>query len=530
MTFSEPTLCNNRKKIFLYPFILNLFLQSKWPYQTQSQTTTFLYQSALLSISFFRNIPTMIQKKNFARTIYAILLLGCFWFTGTACDKLLILDGLEKIKKRGELVLITRNNANCFYEGPNGPTGFEYELASAFAEHLEIKLRMVVIEDEVEMIKALLNEEGDILAPGTPFGVKSSRLVALGPSYYDIQQQVIGRRDGYLLKEVKDIAGVAIWVTPDSAKMETLRTFKQSYPDISWMVISNYSSEELLRMVWNRSLPLTIVESNTMAMNHRFYPELVIYRNLGQGQSLTWAMHPQNLHLRQAVINWFSLPETQAKLNGLIEYYYQHLENFDYVDIARFHNRIRYRLSKYRQYFEAAAKECGLDWQLIAAQSYQESHWNPRAKSPTGVRGMMMLTLETSRLMGLKNRLDAKASIYAGTRFLSTLHRNIGDSIAEPDRTFMALAAYNLGYGHLQDARQLAKDMGQSADTWRGIRSILPLLQQKKYYQSLTYGYARGEEAVQYVDRIRTYHKILISELGREPEELPASNTYTVGF
>lgn len=530
MTFSEITSCNNRKRHFIYRFILNLFHQLKRPSQTRFQTTAFLYQNALLSISSFRNIPVMIQKKNVAGIIYVIFLLGCFWFTGTACNKSLILDGLEKIKKRGELVLITRNNANCFYEGPNGPTGFEYELASAFAEHLEIKLRTVVIEDEVEMIKALLNEKGDILAPGTSFGVKSSRLVALGPSYYNIRQQVIGRRDGYPLKEVKDIAGAAIWVTPDSAKIEILRMLKQTYPDLSWMVISNYSSEELLRMVWNRSLPLTIVESNTMAMNHRFYPELVIHWNIGKDKSLTWAVHPQNRPLRQAVINWFSLPETQAKLNGLIEYYYQHLEDFDYVDIARFHNRIRYRLSKYRQYFEAAAKECGLDWRLIAAQSYQESHWNPRAKSPTGVRGMMMLTLETSRLMGLKNRLDATASIYAGTRFLSTLYRNIGDSVAEPDRIFMALAAYNLGYGHLKDARQLAKDMGQSANTWRGIRSILPLLQQKKYYQNLTYGYARGEEAVQYVDRIRTYHKILVSELGKEPEESPVSSTYTVGF
>jgi membrane-bound lytic murein transglycosylase F len=165
-----------------------------------------------------------------------------------------------------------------------------------------------------------------------------------------------------------------------------------------------------------------------------------------------------------------------------------------------------------------------LDWQLIAAQSYQESHWNPRAKSPTGVRGMMMLTLETSRLMGLKNRLDAKASIFAGTRFLASLHQNIEDGVAEPDRTFMALAAYNLGYGHLQDARQLAKKLGQSTDTWRSIRSVLPLLQQKKYYQNLSYGYARGEEAVQYVDRIRSYHKILMTEFVKEKKQTAASD------
>lgn len=504
MVFSELCVCIKRKKLLyvLLPFMKRFRLNHLWVF--------------LLTYSY--NSRSLIWKNC------TLLLMGGLLFANTACEKHLMLNGLEKIKKRGELVLITRNNMACFYEGPNGPAGFEYELASAFAEHLGIKLRTVIIEDEVDMIKALLNEEGDILAPGTPFGSKSSRFVALGPGYYDIRQQVIGRRDGYPLKELKDISETAIWVTPGSARMETLRILKQSNPDLSWMVISQYNSEELLRMVWNHSLPLTVVESNTVAMNHRFYPELIVHKSLGKTQALTWAMQPQNRHFRQAVDKWFALPQTQAKLNGLIEHYYRHLEKFDYVDIVRFHHRLRHRLPKYRAYFETAAAESGLDWLLIAAQSYQESHWNPRAKSPTGVRGMMMLTLETSRLMGLKNRLNAKASVFAGTRFLATLHSNIGDDVAEPDRTLMALAAYNMGYGHLRDARRLAQDFGRSANTWRSIRSVLPLLQQKKYYKNLTYGYARGEEAVQYVDRIRTYHKILVAELADGSKQLSASN------
>lgn len=471
-----------------------------------------------------RGISPMICKNKIVIKIQAVILFIVLLIFIPACEKRLMLDGLEKIKTRGELVLITRNSATCFYEGPHGPLGFEYELAHAFADYLGIRLRTVLIEDEIAMIKALLDEKGDILAPGTPFGSDTSRFVALGPSYYKIRQQVVGRRDGIVLKEFKDMEGSTIWVTPGSARMQALKTLKQFYPELSWMVISDYSSEELLQMVWNGALPLTVVDSNTMSLHHRFYPNLMVHWNLGDELPLTWAMHPQNRHLRAAVTHWFSLPETKEKLNGLIEHYYRHLEEFDYVDIVRFHNRIRYRLPKYQTYFETAAKDYGFDWHLIAAQSYQESHWNPRAKSPTGVRGMMMLTLETSRLMGLKNRLNAKASIYAGTKFLASLHQNIGSTVAEPDRTFMALAAYNLGYGHLQDVRRLARQLGQSADTWRSIRSVLPLLQQKQYYQSLTYGYARGEEAVQYVDRIRTYHKILRTEFNQPVDKLSASN------
>jgi membrane-bound lytic murein transglycosylase F len=150
---------------------------------------------------------------------------------------------------------------------------------------------------------------------------------------------------------------------------------------------------------------------------------------------------------------------------------------------------------------------------LVAAQAYQESHWNPRARSFTGVRGIMMLTRETARTLGLKNRLKAKDSIFAGAQYLSKLHQMIDEEVSEPDRMLMALAAYNLGFGHLQDARTLADRLGKPSNTWHGVRAVLPLLQKKKYYSSLPNGYARGSEAVQYVDRIRTYHKVLIMAL-----------------
>jgi membrane-bound lytic murein transglycosylase F len=263
-------------------------------------------------------------------------------------------------------------------------------------------------------------------------------------------------------------------------------------------------------MVWSQSLPLTMVESHTLAMNRRYYPELVVHFTLGDPKKLAWATHPHNRHLQKEVAKWFATAETRKYIQGLVDYYFSHLENFDYVDMVRFRRRIQARLPKYQSWFEQAAAKYGLDWQLVAAQAYQESHWNPRAKSFTGVRGIMMLTLDTAKSMGLKNRLEAKESIFAGTRYMAKLHRMVGDEVPEPDRTLMALAAYNIGYGHLQDARALAQRMGKPSNTWHGVRSVFPLLQKKKYYRTLKHGYARGNEAVQYVDRIRTYHKVLI--------------------
>jgi membrane-bound lytic murein transglycosylase F len=439
--------------------------------------------------------------------VNVILLIG-IWATG--CDKPLFSNDLDKIKSRSELIVITRNSTTCYYEGAHGPTGFEYDLVKAFADHLGVGVRPLIIEDEADMIEALRSGKADIIAAGIPFGRQAARLLALGPGYLDVHQQVVGRRGGIQPNDVSDLSDSAIWMTSSSERTETLNAIKNDYVDVPWTTLSDYSAEELLQMVWNRSLPFTMVESHTLAMNRRYYPELMVHFTLGTPKKLAWAMHPQSRQLQKEVTQWFLKKATKDYITGLTDYYFSHLEDFDYVDLVRFRQRIQNRLPKYLPYFKEASKKYGLDWLLIAAQAYQESHWNPRAKSFTGVRGIMMLTLDTAKSLGLKNRLEARDSIFAGTRYMARLHRRVGDVVPEPDRTLMALAAYNIGFGHLQDARKLAETMGKPSNSWHGVRSAFPLLQKKKYYRTLQHGFARGNEAVQYVDRIRTYHKVLM--------------------
>jgi membrane-bound lytic murein transglycosylase F len=395
------------------------------------------------------------------------------------CDVPLTQDDLEALLSRGELVLITRNNSACYYEGPHGPVGFEYDLAKAFADDLGVELRVEIIEEEVDMIAALRAGKGDIIAHGAPFGRQSARLLWLGPGYLEVEQQVVGRRGGPDIQGEQALEAYTLWMTGSSARIEYLEQLRQTYSGIRWQILTAYSAEDLLQMVWNRALPLTVVDSNIMAMNHHYYPELNVMLSLGRPQKLKWATDPGNRRLKHAISTWFDRKETRETIKGLIEHYYSHLESFDYVDLARYRRRIKVRLPKYRAHFEAAAKKYNLDWKLVAAQAYQESHWNPKAKSYTGVRGMMMLTRETAALMNLENRLDVKSSIFAGARYLARLHRQVGESVGEPDRMLMALAAYNIGFGHLQDARILARRLGKPENSWHAVRSVFPLLQQK---------------------------------------------------
>lgn len=456
----------------------------------------------------------MLQK----RWCGLIVLCGLLAISG--CDQPLTQNDLEALQSRGELVLITRNNSACFYEGPKGPAGFEYDLAKAFADHLGVDLRIRIIEEEAEMIAALRAGQGDLIAAGFPFGSQTARLLSLGPGYLEVEQQVVGRRGGPEIQSEKALEAYTLWMTGSSARIESLEALRRIYPGVSWQILTAYSAEDLLQMVWNRSLPVTVVDSNIMSMNHHYYPELTILFALGYPRQLTWATDPRNRQLKQAINTWFDRKATRETIKGLVDHYYSHLESFDYVDLARYRRRIKVRLPKYRSYFEAAAQKYKLDWKLVAAQAYQESHWNPRAQSFTGVRGIMMLTRETAASMGLDNRLDVEASIFAGTRYLARLHRQVGEAVPEPDRTLMALAAYNIGFGHLQDARTLARQLGKPENSWHGVRSVFPLLQQKKYYRTLEHRYARGNEAVMYVDRIRTYYKMLqpnLDEMAADP-------------
>jgi membrane-bound lytic murein transglycosylase F len=437
--------------------------------------------------------------------VFALGILGSF-----GCQQVSMRSALEAIKERGELRVLTRQDSSCYYKAPYGPAGFEYELAKAFADHLGVKLKVLVTENYRDMVPALLRGEADIIAAGFAVTKRFTSHLAFGPPYMEVTPQVVGRRGGSSPRAVSELIGQSVWVNAGTPYEELLREQKSNYPRLSWFSVSGYETEELLEMVARGIIPFTVADSTIVASSQRYYPQIVAEFPLAESAQLAWAMDPRCRQLQAAVYSWFKRPETVAFLQRLKQHYYGHLEIFDYVDLVTYHRRLRERLPDYRQYFEAAGKRYGLDWRLVAALAYQESQWDPEAESLSGVRGLMMLTQKTAEDLGVNSRLDPVEAIFAGARYFAHLHKRVGLEVSEPGRTYMALAAYNLGLGHLEDARQLAKRLGKNPDLWQDVRSTLPLLRKERYYQTLPHGYARGTESVRYVDRIRTYYRILV--------------------
>ncbi|OOV88978.1 membrane-bound lytic murein transglycosylase MltF [Oceanospirillum linum] len=417
---------------------------------------------------------------------------------------------LEEVKQNGTLKILTRNTPTTYYEGSDGPTGFEYELASLFADHLGVKLEIDSNHDIKGIYQSL--EEGDAHLAAAGLEVNLDRIgdFYYSQGYMDVQPVVIYNRKQSRPKTVEDLVGKQTAVIAGTNNAFLLRNLQQKQPKLSWKETSDLEATDLIRMVHEQELDFAVINSNELGINKAYYSRVKEAFVLNETHKLAWAMPKRRDNtLYNAARDFFSQIESDGTLSQIRDRYYGHKEELNYVGVQLFLRHIRGRLPKYEKHFKKAAEKYNLDWRLLAATGYQESHWLPRAKSPTGVRGLMMLTLNTASDMGVTNRLDAKQSIYGGARYLSKLIRRMPEQILEPDRTWMALASYNVGYDHLEDARKITEHMKKDPNKWIDVREHLPLLQKRNWYRFTKHGFARGEEPVHYVQNIRQYYDIL---------------------
>ncbi|MAZ66896.1 MAG: membrane-bound lytic murein transglycosylase MltF [Kangiellaceae bacterium] len=415
-----------------------------------------------------------------------------------------------ELSKHGNVLrVVTRNAPTTYYYGHQGPEGFEFELAKAFADWSGRQLQLKTAESVTGLIGVLNRKHADIVAAGITVTPRRKKYYSFGPGYLKITQQLICPIGLDVSSDLKALEGLALIVNQDSSFEENLKALQAQYPRISWHATDNLDVEEILFKVSESDALCTITDSNIFDMNRRYFPHLRRVMDVSDSQQFGWMIGNNRPYLQDELYIFFAQPSTQLLIEALYDKYYGNADAFDYVDISVYNRRIASRLPNYVNEIQLAADTYNIPWMVLAAQAYQESHWDPKAKSPTGVRGFMMLTQNTAKSVGVTNRLDAKQNIWGGAKYLSRLQKRIPKEIHEPDKLKFALAAYNVGMGHLWDAIGLAKRLGYDYRYWENMAQVLPLLAQKKYYSSLRYGYARGLEPVLYVERISDYHDIL---------------------
>jgi len=429
------------------------------------------------------------------------ILVGSLFLTSSGRE-----DALQKIRASGKITVLTRNNAHCYYVYRGEPMGFEYDLAKAFSEYLHVELEVETPTWE-GLTRGLEEGKGDFVAASMSITKSRLKRVDFSESYLPVQQYVILNKDDPAEK-MSDLAGRTVCVRRGTTYEELLKKLKSKGLNIRIKLYNDMPTEELIRMVAEKEIEATVSDSHIALLNRRYYPEARIAFPLGKPSKLAWAVKKGEKRLLEQINDFFNTIKEDGTFDRVYTEYFANVEKFDYVDLKRYYRRLETRLPRYQDTIQKAAKKYGFDWRLIAAMIYQESHFDPRARSYTGVRGLMQVTLDTAKEVGIERRLDPEQSILGGVRYLKKSYDKF-EGVPEPDRLLMALASYNVGYRHVQDAQKIVKQQHNDPNSWADLKEALPLLCRRKYYKTSTSGYCRGREAVRYVNSIITYYDIL---------------------
>ena len=419
-------------------------------------------------------------------------------------------QSLLAVQNSGKLRVLTRNTLSTYFEGPTGPNGFEYELLQSFADKLDVELELYVTDQHQNILTELNTGKYDLVAANLTITEERKAEADFGWAYLETTPQIVFRKGTAKPETPNDLIQAQVVAIKNPHHLDSLQRLKQEYPELNWIEIDN-DVDLLVRLLNDGDADYAVLDSVDTMTEKRLFPEIRIGFNLEpEPVPVAWA-YPKNTDRSLLIAANEHLQEyrTYGRLQALKEKYYNHTE-FDYYTKRAFARDMREVLPAFQPYFEEAAAKYDLEWQILAAMSYQESHWRTDAVSPTGVKGIMMLTNDTAIDLGIEDRTAPYQSIMGGAEYFKGIYDRLPDSLVNEDRLWVAIAAYNIGLGHIYDVRRLLRRQGKNPDSWQQIEQHLPLLSKPKVYETLKYGYARGNEPVIYVRNIKNYYETLI--------------------
>ncbi len=412
---------------------------------------------------------------------------------------------VQRLQAGGVLHVATVAGPLSCYLGEEGPAGLEYELVRRFSRELGLTPRFTVYPNRLSAMEAVQTGREDMAAGfiipailDTDAYYVSSALVQVQPRFaHFMSYRRFNPRTGIS----------ASIVVPEGGYADRLLTSRGLPPHR----LEAAAEEAVLALVDMGIFHYTLTNDAQLRAHANLLPRLVPGETLSHHLGVRW-LFPRfyDSSLRDHANAFLRQQLDSGALQELRDRYIDKLPSRDFVTRRDFWKHVQKRLPRYVELFRKAGRETGIDWRLLAAIGYQESHWNEKARSPTGVRGIMMLTQDTARQQKISNRLDPAQSILGGARHLLWMEKRIPERIHGEDLLWFTLASYNIGYGHLEDARVLTQRQGGNPDKWEDVKQRLPLLSQKKYYSTVKHGRARGGEPLAYVENIRYYYRLLV--------------------
>jgi peptidoglycan lytic transglycosylase F len=428
-----------------------------------------------------------------------------------SCSKAPSPSALEQIRARGELRVVTLNLPTCYYLGAQGPEGLEYDLARRFAHELGVRLEIYTVANEAAMRSELAAGRADIAAAQITASPEWSKVGEAAAPYAEIPQLVVYRQDEPRPRDTLQLETAKLAVRAGSPQEQLLERMKEILaPHLSWVETAP-SDADPLEDVDSGQARYAIIDARTYSYAHHLYPDIDVGFTLPEKRPVQWVARRDGGDLVHAVNDFFQSMMSSGELASLLQKESGNASSFHYEELRLFQVSLTQRLPLYRAWFQQAATRYGLDWRLLAAIGFQESRWDPQATSPNGATGVMMLTSNTAVAMGIRDRdrTNARDSIFAGARYLAEVRGMVPTHIPEPDRTWFTVAAYNVGFGHVEDARIIAQRLGKNPDSWAEVSQELPKLAEPRWFLRAKCGYAQGWQPVEYVAHVRQFMQLL---------------------
>ncbi|MCY4603273.1 MAG: membrane-bound lytic murein transglycosylase MltF [Gemmatimonadetes bacterium] len=433
-------------------------------------------------------------------------------------------DDLPGLKERRRLRMITRNNAMTYFIHRGRQVGFEYELIKEFADRHDLRLDIVIPDSHADLLSYLNEGKGDVVAAAMTITEERGKQAAFTLPYNEVDELVVVRAEEDSIASLEDLAGRTVHVRASSSFYTTLMALEDSIAGLQVVPLpDDLETEDILAGVEAGRYDITLCDSNLLDV------ELAYGRALKAAFSikptvLGWAVRRDNPALLAALNQYVQEEKGGLFFNMMKKRYFKNKRT-----ITRAKDSLRVdlsgRLSPYDELVKKYARQYGQDWRLITAQMYQESKFDPQATSWVGARGLMQIMPVTGRELGFTDLHDPEENIHAGVKYLSQLANRFDPQIPIEERMRFALAAYNVGYGHVLDARRLARENGWNPDRWFGnVEQAMRLLAKPAYYKRARYGFCRCGQPVHYVGNIQNMYDAYVGMLtmarASDPERL----------
>ena len=436
-------------------------------------------------------------------------------------------DDLSGLKKRRRLRMITRNNAMTYFIHRGQQVGFEYELMKKFASEHDLRLEIVIPDSHAELLSYLNAGKGDVVAVAMTITEERQAQAAFTLPYNKVEELVVVREEDHSTTSLGDLAGRTVHVRESSSFHTTLTALQNSIDGLEIAAVADHiETEDILAGVEAGKYDITLCDSNLLDVERAYGRRLKAAFSI-KPTALGWAVRKDNPELLAALDQYIAREKGGLFFNMMKKRYFQNKRA-----VARAKDSLRVdlggKLSPYDDLVKKYAYQYGQDWRLTTAQMYQESKFDPKAVSWVGAQGLMQVMPRTGRQLGFTKLYEPHESIHAGVKYMHQLINRFDHKLPMDERIRFALASYNVGYGHVLDARRLAREKGWDADRWFDhVERAMRLLSQPAYYKRARYGFCRGNQPVHYVENIQSFYDAYVEILSTTT---PTTRPLAAGF